>query len=322
MWSALNCEVPADDLTCSDARRRIQARLGEYAALIVAPLNLRPTSATLLVADDERIEVRVSTPGAHIVLVIAPGGDLAAEIFFLRMLAEKFLPVPRLIAHDLACTLVPFTYAIESYAGGVPLDRLENGPLMRVAARQIGRTLRRAHQIATPGFGRPTTSGRWPARGWRETLAAWLAQRETPARAAEVLGASGLDALRAATLDHPSLEAERPRVIHGAVEPARALVTVGDIAQLEALARPGAIVGGDPLFDLAYGTLPRHPAAFRQGLLEGYSATGPLAPEQEQRLGRLRLLLHVADTLWRAEAEAVERLPGEVAAILAGIRDT
>jgi hypothetical protein len=322
MWSLLNREVPADDPTCSDARRRVHARLGEYTALIVAPLNLRPTAATLLAADDERIEVRVSTPSAHIVLVLAPDGDLAAEIFFLRMLAEKFLPVPRLIAYDLACTLVPFTYAIESYAGGAPLDRLDNGPLMRVTARQVGRTLRRAHQIAAPGFGRPTTTGRWPARGWRETLAAWLAQRETPARAAEVLGASGLSALWAATLDHPSLAVERPRVIHGAVEPARALVTIGDSAQLEALARPGAIVGGDPLFDLAYGTLPRHPAAFRQGLLEGYNASGPLAPDQEQRLGRLRLLLHVADTLWRAEAEAMERLPDEVAALLAGLRGT
>jgi hypothetical protein len=317
MWSLLNREVPVDDLTCSDARRRIHARLGEYTALIVAPLNLRPTAAAVLAVDDERIEVRVSTPGAHIVLVIAPDGDLAAEVFFLRMLAEKFVPVPRLIAHDLACTLVPFTYAIESYAGGAPLDRLDDSPLMRVAARQIGRALRRAHQIAAPGFGRPTTSGRWPARRWREALAAWLAQRETPGRAAEVLGAGSLAALWAATLDHPSLVVERPCVIHGAVEPARALVTVGDSAQLEALTRPGALVGGDPLFDLAHGTLPRHPDAFRQGLLEGYCTTGPLAPDQEQRLRRLRLLLHVADTLWHADAEAVERLPEEVAAIMA-----
>jgi hypothetical protein len=314
MWSLLNRDVPADDPTCSDARRRILARLGEYVALIVAPLNLRPNAAALLAADDQRIEVRVSTPGAHIVLAIAPEGDLAAEVFFLRMLAGKFLPVPRLIAHDLSCTLVPFTYAIESYSGGASLDRLDDGPLVRVAARQVGRTLRRAHQLAAPGFGRPTTTGRWSTRGWGAALAAWLAQRETPARAAEVLGADGLAALRAATLDHPSLALERPCVIHGAVEPARALVTVGDSAQLEALARPGAIVGGDPLFDLAHGTLPRHPAAFRQGLLEGYSAAGALAPEQEQRLRRLRLLLHVADTLWRGEADAVGRLPDEVAA--------
>src|SRR5262245_25621913 len=131
MWSLLNREVPADDPHCSDARRRIQARLGEYAALIVAPLNLRPTAAMLLAASDERIEVRVSTPGAHIVLAIAPDGDMAAEVFFLRMLADKFLPVPRLIAHDLACTLAPFTYTIESYAGGMPLDRLDDGQIGR-----------------------------------------------------------------------------------------------------------------------------------------------------------------------------------------------
>jgi hypothetical protein len=316
MWSQLNRHVPADDPTCSDARRRILARLGEYTALIVAPLNMRPTATTLLAADDARIEVRVSTPSAHIVLAIAPEGDLAAEVLFLRMTATKLLPIPRLIAHDLACTLVPFTYAIESYAGGAPLDRLEDGPLMRVAARQLGRTLRRTHQVAAHGFGRPTTTGRWPARGWREALVAWLAQRETPARAAEVLGADTLAALLAATLDHPSLSVERPCLIHGAVEPARALVTVGDSAQLEALTRPGSIVGGDPLFDLAHGTLPRYPAAFRQGLLEGYCATGALAPEQERRLRRLRLLLLVADTLWRAESEAVARLPGEVAEML------
>jgi Phosphotransferase enzyme family len=316
MWSQLNRYVPADDPACSDAHRRILARLSEYTALIVAPLNLRPTAAALLAADDERIEVRISTPGAHVVLTIAPEGDLAAEVFFLRMLAGKLLPVPRLIAHDLSCTLVPFTYTIESYAGGVPLDRLDDGPLVRVAARQVGRTLRRAHQIAAPGFGRPTTTGRWSARGWSEVLASWLAQRETLTRGAEVLGAEGVAALRAATLDHPALALEQPRVIHSAVEPARALVTVGDSAQLEMLTRPGAIVGGDPLFDLAHGTLPRHPAAFRQGLLEGYSAAGALASDQEERLRRLRLLLHTADTLWHAEAAAVARLPGDVAEAL------
>jgi Phosphotransferase enzyme family len=321
MWSQLNRDVPADDSHCSDAQRRVLARLGDYAALIVARLNLRPTAVALLAADDARIEVRVSTPGAHITLVIAPdpnarleeGGDLAAEVFFLRMLAGKLLPVPHLIAHDLSCALVPFTYALESYRGGAPLDRLDDSPLMRVAARQVGRTLRRAHQIAAPGFGRPTTTGRWPARGWSEVLTAWLAQRETFARAAEVLGPEALSALQAATIDHPALAVERPYVIHGAVEPTRALVTIGDSVQLEALTRPGAIVGGDPLFDLAYSTLPHYPAMFRQGLLEGYSATGALAPDQHDRLRRLRLLLHVADRLWRADATAVARLPGEVA---------
>jgi hypothetical protein len=319
MWSHLSRpDIAPDDPAYSDARRRLLGRLGEYAALIVAPLNMRPTGAALLRDDGERVEVRVSTAGAHVVLAIAPDGDLAAEVFFLRMLAGKLLPVPRLIAHDLACTLVPFTYALESYSGGVPLESLADGPLMRVAARQVGRTLRRAHQLAAPGFGRPAISGRWPTRSWGQAMEAWLARREMFERAGELLGADGLAALRAATLDHPAMAWERPCVIHGAVEPARALVTVGDSAQLEALARPGEIVGGDPLFDLAHGLLPRHPPSFRAGLLEGYCAAGALAPEQEDRLGRLRLLLHVADTLWRGEGPALTRLPGDVADTLRG----
>ncbi len=317
MWDHLNRhDIPADDPAYSDARRRILGRLGEYAALIVAPLNLRPTGATLLAEDDERIEVRISSPGSHIVLAIAPDGDLAAEVFFLRALAGKQLPAPRLIAYDLACTLVPFTYALEGYTGGAPLDRLPDGPLMRVAARQVGRTLRRTHQIAAPGFGRPTTTGRWTTRTWSEALAGWLARRETSARAADALGGDTLAALQAATLDHPALLCDWPCVIHGAVEPSRALVTVGDSAQLEALVRPGEIVGGDPLFDLAHGLLPRHPTSFRQGLIEGYGAAGALAPEQDERLRRLRLLLHVADTLWRDDADGAARLLREVADIL------
>lgn len=305
----------ADESPARPARRML-GRLGEYAAIIVGPLNLRPTAAALLSADEQRIEVRISTAGSHVVLVIAPDGDLAAEVFFLRALAGANLPIPRLIAHDLGCVAVPFTYAIESYAGGMSLGRVEDAALMRIAARQIARTLRRGHQSAVPGFGRPTTTGRWPARSWTEVLGAWLERREVPARAEQILGAEGAAALWAATLDHPALAGGQPKLIHGAVEPSRALVTLGEGIQLEALARPGEIVGGDPLFDLAHGLLPRHPAAFRQGLIEGYTARGPLSPEAEQRLKRLRLLLWVADTLWRADEQALACLPDEVAAEL------
>jgi aminoglycoside phosphotransferase (APT) family kinase protein len=322
MWSTLSRpDIDAEDSACSDARRRILGRLGAYAELIVRPLNLRPTAATLLYEDDQRIEVRVSTPRSHVVLAIAPDGDLAAEIAWLRALAPANLPIPRLIASDLSCTLVPFTYAIESFVGGWPLDRLPADARMRVAARQVGRTLRRAHQIPASGFGRPTTTGRWPARTWRDALYGWLDRHETRARAEELLGAETTLLVLDATVDHPALACEQPWSIHGAVEPARAIVTVGETVQLEALARPGELVGGDPMFDLAHGLLPRHPAPFRQGLLESYTAAGPLAPAQEERLRRLGLLLLVADTLWRAEPAALARLPDEVADGLRELHD-
>ena len=44
-----------------------------------------------------------------------------------------------------------------------------------------------------------------------------------------------------------------------------------------------------------------------------------LAPEQRERLRRLRLLLHAADVLWRAEPAELAELPHQVAdAIRAG----
>lgn len=320
MWNRLSRpDIDPDDGAYSDERRRLLARLGEYAALIIGPLNLRPTAATLHIDTDERVEVRVSTPSSHIILAFAPAGDLAPEVYWLRALAASNLPVPRLLGHDLSCTSIPFTYAIENYAGGAPLDWLEAGPRMRVAARQLGRTLRRAHQVAAASFGRPSVSGRWPTRSWPAALHEWLELSEMPARAAEVLGAELTDALRATTLDHPALTCERPSVLHGAVEPARALVTIGETTQVEALTRPGEVVGGDPLFDLAHALLPQHPEPFRQGVREGYTALGPLTVEQDGRLRRLALLLSTTTALCRGDTEELARLPDQVAAELRAI---
>lgn len=317
MWNALNRpEIDPADASYSEARRRILVRLGHYAALLVGPLNLRPRAATIHANDNQRIEVRISTPTSHILLIIAPERDLAPEVAWLRALAALNLPIPRLIAHDLTCGTVPFTYAIEGYVSGTPLDRLDDGPHMRVLARQLGRTLRRAHQVAAAGFGRPTVAGRWPARGWPEALRAWLAYDETWAHAAELLGAEALAALCAATIEHPALACERAYVLHGQVEPSRVYATLGDTTQIEALTRPGELIGGDPLFDLAHALLPRHPAAFRQGLREGYTAMGQLAPDQEARLRRLSLLVHVADTIRYGAAPALAALPAAVAAEL------
>lgn len=308
-------DVADDDTPATVAQRRVLGRLGEYVAQVIRPLNIRPRAAELLFQSSERIEVRVSSTGDHILLVIAPDGDLSAEVFMLRTLAARNLPLPRLLGHDLSRSRVPFSYALESYVGGASLDWLEDGPLMRIAARQVGRTLRRAHQVAAPGFGRPTTTGRWPTLDWPATLEAWLAQYETFARAEQLLGQATAARLYRLTLEHPALADVSPQVLHGAVEPARAIVTVGEGVQLEALTRPGDLVGGDPMFDLAYGLLPRRSELFRQGLMEGYTASGVLNGEQQFRLERLRLLLWAADVVLHGSAQEVVRLSHTITGI-------
>lgn len=316
MWSHLNQHVPADDPAYSDARRRVLSRLGEYAASVIEPLKLRPTAAALVFESAERIEVRVSTPTRHVVLVISPEGDLSSEVFFLRAVAAKNVPAPHMIQSDLSRTVMPFAYALEGYISGCPASMLPDGPLVRMVARQAGRALRRIHSIAAPGYGQPLANGRWPAHAWNDVLRQWLEQREWSMRAQEVLGAALLARLQAATLDHAALASPAPRVLHGAVDPAHLMASVGESAQLEALVRPGSIVGGDPMFDLAHALLPNRPALFRQGVWEAYMAAGALDAAQMARFERLRLLLHAASTLDRADPDELDGLSGDVTAAL------
>jgi hypothetical protein len=301
----------------ADARGSMLSQLGEYTSRIVGPLNMRPTAAALVAAEHDRVEVRVSSAGNHVLVVLAAADALAGEVFVLRSLAQKRLPAPRLIAHDLSCGVVPHAWTVLSHVSGTPLAAVVDDALLRLGARQLGRALRRLHQLPAPGFGQPRASGRWQTRSWREVLSIWLARRDARQRAVDVLGAERAAALWTATVEHSLLECHEPRALHGAPGPEHALVTGADASMhLEALVRPGSIVAGDPLFDLAYGLLPRYPQTFRHGLVEGYLASGPLGSGQEQRLARLRLLIHSVETLYRGPAWELSVLAGQVDAEL------
>ena len=318
-WHSLRIDRPPVPGETSDeaALRHVLARLGEYAELIVRPLNMRPTSAALIDATTGRIWVRVGNPTAHVMLVIAPVGDLAGEAFFLRALVRRGLQAPQLLDQDLTCAVVPFSYLITSYTAGVRLSQVEDTAHIRLAARQIGRQLRQVHQVPAPAFGRPLATGRWPGLPWHDTLARWLHENGCRARLEAVLDPSLLARLLAVTLEHPELHHEQPMVIHGALEPATALVSVSDTVALEAIIEPGAIIGGDPFFDLALALTPSRPAAFRQGLLEGYLSFGALPEQSRWCLRHLHVFLTTADLACTGESAAIERLPRELAATLA-----
>lgn len=317
-WHGLSVDRPPPPEESSEeaAQRRILARLGEYTEQIVRPLNMRPTSAALLDASVERVRVRISNAGAVIVLVIAPTGDLAAEVFFLRSLAGRNVYTPQLLGHDLSCTVVPFAYTLQSYSTGMPLSCVEDPALVRLAARQLGRALRRIHQAPAPGFGAPNVAGRWPMHTWPEVVARWFEGAGHAARLGEILDGREMCALTTATIEHPDIACAAPMVLHGAVSPDAALVSLGEAITLDALVAPGEIVGGDPLFDLAFALAPGNPLPFRQGLLEGYTNSGPLDEAQRIRLRRLQLLFTAATLAASGDPAVLARLPADLAAAL------
>ncbi|PDW04548.1 aminoglycoside phosphotransferase family protein [Candidatus Viridilinea mediisalina] len=288
-YSALNHYIPPVAEGVSDAWRRALGRLGDYTALVVRATNLRPSGVTLFTQTEQHLLVRISTPGEHVMLRIAPEDDLAAHVSFTRTMSGQGLPSARIIQRDLSCTLVPFAYTLESYVPGGSALALGSEPFLRGAGRQAGRVLRRMHRITMPGAGRPQRSGRWPARSWGVALRQLGALMAGPPTDTLLFGEAERATLLALLAD-PRLAISQPVLMHGAFGPEAVRCTAGGHIHLEAIVEPGSCVSGDGLFDLACGLCALYPAAWREGLLDGYHATMPLSAAEEARLPLLRLL--------------------------------
>ncbi len=281
---------PSSEEGLSEAWCRSLGRLGDYTAIIVRSLNLRPIAVSLQAQTAEHILVRLSMPNEHLILRVAPEDDLSAYVYMMRAMSGHNLPSPKIIQRDLSRSLVPFAFTLESYVPGVTADQLPDGPLLRGAARQAGRALRRMHRIPAGGAGRPTTSGRWPQQqSWRSVLRQIGRRMAAPPSDALVFGEPER-AVIAAVLDSPLLDFQQSVLIHGSFGPHSARCTTGENVHLEAIIDPGTYVGGDGIYDLACGLSAAYPAAWRESLLDGYQSVAPLTPDEQRRLPALRLL--------------------------------
>lgn len=307
-YAHLNHDLTSAEDSYSDAWRRVLGRLGDYAMIIVRALNLRPDAVTLFAQTATHLLLRITTRGTHVILRIAPEVDLTGEVFFGRAMETQRLPAARIIQHDLTCATVPFAYTLESYVCGISAADIEAPHLLRAAARQAGRTLRRMHRVSAPGWGRPGPRGRWATSDWRAVLAR-LHTTLAPAPFDAMVFDDNARLAIAGLLEHPALVPAQPVLTHGAPGPQAVRCTIGEHVQLEALVDPGASVGGDGLFDLAWGLDPAYPAEWRAGLLEGYVALAPLSAAERERLQFLQTLT----AYWQACARYARALPYEAA---------
>ncbi len=288
-YTALN-QTMYGDTTYSDAWRRVLTRLGDYTAIITQALNMRPRAVAFLDQTPRHVLVRIQMPRDNVVLRIAPEGHLATEVFFGRTMTSHNLPAARVLHTDSTRTHAPFDYTIESYIGGITTDQLETVPLLRGVARQVGRTLRRMHGIAAPGWGAPGPTGRWPVEAW-DTLIKRMHQTRALESVVRTLFTEDEQQAIVAIRDELAATSPPPCFTHGAVAPHTARCTVGEHVQLEALIDPGPIVGGDGLLDLALALSPDYPEAWRTGVYEGYTALIPLRKAEQERLNQWHMLV-------------------------------
>lgn len=291
----------------SEAWQRSLSRLGDYTGIVVRALNLRPQAATLYRQTERHILVRLTLPTEHVILRVAPEDDLAAHVAFVRGVALEGVPGARIIHRDLSKTFVPFAYTVESFIAGQTAAELTDDHLLHSIARQAGRALRRLHRQRMPGAGRPTISGRWPRLNWQHVLKAIGQRLASPPAPQLVFSEAEAQALQTALAD-PRLACPTPVLIHGNFGPQAVRCTVGgQHVHLEALEEPGWFISGDGLFDLAFGLRAHLPAAWREGLYEGYCGAGALSQAESERLQMLRLLA----CAWSACDRYVRGLPHE-----------
>lgn len=83
-------------------------------------------TAYALTLDDERTVVLKAAPSNDKRLMRCERNKMSTEVAALKLVQEKDVPVPRVLAYDPGCSLVPAQYFIMEYVAGRPLNEMKD----------------------------------------------------------------------------------------------------------------------------------------------------------------------------------------------------
>jgi aminoglycoside phosphotransferase (APT) family kinase protein len=198
---------------------------------------------------------------------------------------------------------LPVAYAVYTFIAGAPLHTIDDDVMQRVAAKQVGRTIRSLHLIPAHGLGAPQISGKWNSRSWHAVIQYWLEECGYYERFLEVLGPRLLAQLLEYTTKHPTLQQFEPSVLFGGISRQSVMVMVHGNIQVEGLMRSGRIVAGDSMFDVASSMRSSLGAGFRQGFIDGYTMHAPMSTAEVARVKRYALLWRSIDAVMQIETQ-------------------
>lgn len=284
-----------DAVNSSEYNRPILNRLRDFVSVAISSLKLYPTTMQLHHVTPNRIEIRVIGL-SNAVVIFAPEEQIAAEVYLNKMAATKHLSLPRVLKHDVSFSVLPVAFAVYSFIAGVPLDTVDDEVMQRVAAKQVGRTLRSLHLIQSHGLGAPQVSGKWANRSWHAVIQHWLDSSGNYDRLLELFGPRLLGQLLEYTTKHPTLAQFEHTMLFGGLERNSIMVFVHGNIQVEGIIRSGRVVAGDAMFDVASTMRTSLGTAFRQGFIDGYTMHAPMSSAEVARVKRYALLWRVIDT--------------------------
>lgn len=211
---------------------------------------------------------------------IASEDSLASEVYWHR-LAEKYkIETPALVAFDLSKDKFPFEYEITDYVKGTALRPVKSR--LYAGGCFVGRELVKMHKIKVGGFGSVNREFKWRYRNWLSVLETERRQVDEK-MAKKLFSAVEITAIDEITIYNKRLEIKIPYLLHGDLWEGNVLYLnrYKDFVILDPY-----IIGGDPMYDLAYSTVPRT-SAFEKGVYDS-GILGDLTENEKYRLKALR----------------------------------
>ncbi len=263
---------------------------------IFSGLNIKAISSDLIEKGNINICYRVTDHDHQkYVIKICTNDRLFAEVFWRKKLCDNKLNVPRQICVDYSKKEIGYMYEVLEFIDGVHINSKVSEEIQYRGAHLTGQELRKHHNIAVSGFESVDCDGKWTKKTWIETLQNYLGIRQRHKCALELFTQKEIDRICDYAIHDKMMDIQNPKLIHGDIGYNNLIYTPekDKIYFLD----PGRIIGGDPIFDLAYASMPWAKGLFFRGIMDGYEKEKPLTSEEAHRFRKLRLICLVSNAL-------------------------
>ncbi|MFH1189029.1 MAG: aminoglycoside phosphotransferase family protein [bacterium] len=230
--------------------------------------------------------------GIHIIK-ISFQDDLPSEIFFLKRAAVHNIRVPRVISYDFSKKEIPYDYCILEYFDGIRANELSDSKKYEAGAL-FGKELRKIHAIPVENFGKISYANTFDNHNdWAHILLHRILEVKKEVDTIHASFSNGEDIFLEKILTDKYRYVDTPRLIHSDPGGNNFLVQYNKQNEITnyRIIDPNELVGGDPLYDLAFSQLVWNHQPFMDGVLKGYEAIR-LTDEEKHRFMVLNMYLH------------------------------
>jgi len=230
----------------------LRENLGAYFLQIAEKYSLIPEKIKLIDGGINSVLIKFKNKSSSYLLKITTNKDATSEIFFYRALSTNALPVPKIINFDLSEDLIPYQFFIMEEVEGVQSfqDHI-NDETATKGGYIYAKELKKVHNIAVNGFGRPLDIGglNWSQKSWLEALKSFFEENAGYKNVENLFTSEQLKAIYRLTIVNQKLEILKPCLLHGDIP--NGLMQIKPTIKFLAFIDPSGIIGGDFLYDVS-----------------------------------------------------------------------